>query len=453
MADEFNAYAPIVVIPGTPERPPQLPQFELNDDPSQVQDWSTSSNVTYNKDTLRLQILSYQPQSSPYLNSPVSPTPYLSSPMSSTSSALSMSPGLTTAFGDFTLADELVEDPYPWNLEPNISHGQSSLSSGGSTSSEGLHLTIPAPNEQLINMYSTPEEDLDEMFNYTISVNFDESSNTVDHDPSPSQTDLGPYLSPQSSKSTSTFLVPHSPTHSVPSTLTGTDLFTTTSNDDEVTLQGHYPSSSEIPRSPLLPSDVHEDDRQLCHHNRSHSNSSVSSSVGGPFSSSLLAPNVMTESNGQPLQRRHSHSSGSQKAIETQGQPRRAKSVHNRDPYPRPQVTGPADAYPTPTSVVDHRKFCDTRTPELSAPPSPLPPSSHSRNVQQSTEDMFRRYDNASAIGYPILQRDTIASDAVLQASAKRRKKIAMYQCPTCGQMLTSRDNLNSTLLYCVRFL
>ncbi|KAG6881890.1 hypothetical protein C0992_013215, partial [Termitomyces sp. T32_za158] len=212
--------------------------------------------------------------------------------MSSTSSAVSMSPnGLAAVFGDFTLVDEQSpDDSYPWTLEQNVSRGQSSLSSGGNASSEGLNLTIP--NDPFNDVYSLPatqDEDFNEIFNQTISLNFEE----LDNDPSPSRADLGSYLSPQHSESTSAFFVPHSPVPSVPNTLTSAVLLPTTSNVDEDTLQHRYRTPREIPGSPLLRPDGHEDNKQLCRHNRSHSNSCVSSSVGGPLSSSLLSPDAM----------------------------------------------------------------------------------------------------------------------------------------------------------------
>lgn len=356
-----------------------------------------------------------------------------------------MSPGgLATAFGDFTIVDELSpEDPFAWSLESNVSPGLSSHSSGGNTSSEGLSLIISGANDLLNNVYpqsAASDDDLNDIFNQTISLNFEGLSSNVDQDPSPSQTDLGSYLSPQHSESTSPFFVPHSPVLSVPSALTSADLLPTTSNVDEDTLHRRYHQPCGVPGSSLMPPDGHEDNRQLCRHNRSHSSSC-----------SLLTPDViLAENHSHLLQRRHTHSSGGQRSLETHEMPRRAKSVHNRSPYARPQALG--DVYSTPISD-NHRHLGDTRTPEQSAPPSPLPPSpANSRNSQQNTEDMFRRYDNASGIGYPILQRETIASEAVLQASAKRRKKPAHYQCRTCGQMLTSRDNLNSTLLCFVCF-
>ncbi|KAH0585038.1 hypothetical protein H2248_008306 [Termitomyces sp. 'cryptogamus'] len=447
---EFFIDAPIVVIPGTPpEHHPQLPQPELIDDSSQAhqEGWPTS-NHTY-RDNLRLRISPYQnrTKSSPYLNSPVSPAPHLSSPISPPSS-LSLSPGgLAAVLGDFSLVDDQSpQDSYAWNTEQNVLQDTSSLSGGGNIFSDGLDLTISMAHDQANNVYpssATSDEHLSELF-----LNFEESSNIADHDIS-SQADFGSYMSPHS-EGVGLFFVPQSP---APPVLTGPDLLPTTSYVNQSTLQRRrthsYTSKSQSTGSSLMPPDDHDNSKQLRRHSHSHSNSCINlmtSGIGALSSSSLLSPDSITsaESNSQ-LQRRHSHSSGNQRSMKTAEQSRRrAKSVHNRSPYARPRDIGAADAYPTPKSE-DHFIYSNTRTPEQSAPPSPLPSSSpHSQDAQQTTGDMFRRYDSHSGTTYPMLQRETIASDAVLQASAKRRKKAPMYRCSTCGQMLTSKDNLNN---------
>lgn len=180
-------------------------------------------------------------------------------------------------------------------------------------------------------------------------------------------------------------------------------------------------------------------------HRRSYSNGCGAAglaSAGAPSPTSLLPPDSLPE--GQSLlHRRHSHSNGAHpRTLENYDQPlRRTRStttVRNRSPYARNQDL-PKDDFPasdsrgvSPASLqpVDPI-WQSSRTPE---PPSPSPPG----------EDIFRTYDDRSGIGYPILHRETIASDAVLLASAKRRKKVANYKCTTCGQLLTSRDNLNN---------
>ncbi|KAG6887887.1 hypothetical protein C0995_011786 [Termitomyces sp. Mi166 len=368
MADQFYVDMPIVVIPDTPpETRPQLPQFDPNDDLSQG--WPSSD--TYHKDNLRLQISPYQNQQaqpSPYLNSPVSPSPFLSSPISSPSSTLSLSLDLATVFGNVTLGDEpSQEEPFPWNLEQNILQDPSPLSTSGNMSSDGLNLSISMANDQVDNLClssATSEEEFNDLL--TINLNFGDSPNTADHDPSPSQIDFDSYLSTQHSEGADSFFVTNSSVPPIASAF-GADLLSTNSINISggVLQRRHSHSDTRVPKShpvcgatgsSLMPLDRHDDSRQLRRHSHSHNNSEsrislVTSGISTSSSSSLLSPDMVSaESNTYPLQRQHSHSSESQRTMETIGPLQRAQSVRGPSLYLRPQDIGPADVYPTPKS-------------------------------------------------------------------------------------------------------
>ena len=75
----------------------------------------------------------------------------------------------------------------------------------------------------------------------------------------------------------------------------------------------------------------------------------------------------------------------------------------------------------------DHEVLQHTRS-EPPPPPLPLDPSPIS--------------DEGGELDH--IPRAKIASDAVLRAAAKRRRKKASFECYMCGNCLTSKDNLNS---------
>ncbi|KAG6833359.1 hypothetical protein H0H87_007976 [Tephrocybe sp. NHM501043] len=462
MNDQVYSSTPIFVIPGTPperivELPP--PQFNQNDF---SQGWTVSSPYLKGLGRRFLVLISTQRRTTDQLSlqipntyqfHPAQGSPYLTSPISPSSSAHSLSPsGLASALNDFSLGDQwpgeesLIDESYSWAADQDVLGDPSSISSRDRLpSSDSLQLTIPVG----VHDYATPatsEEETNEMLNF---FTFEEASLPLDYEDSPLQPDFDSHASAQNSDSTLNFPANHTLS---PHALDGTNLLSPASLDGSILQRRH--SHSQIsrphthhrtasgPASSMLSPDIHVKNHQRRH---SHSQAVSNNEFGNPTpTSSLLSPTltVPNATVGQ-LQRRHSHSAPSRRYGGEVEQPlRRSRSItsaRNSSPYARPREVESGDACPSPQSESHLSPHSDTRTPEHSAPPSPRP-----RNSGAEDEDMFRRYDHASGVGYPILQRETIASDAVLQASAKRRKKAANYECTTCGQMLTSRDNLNS---------
>ncbi|KAG6917508.1 hypothetical protein DXG01_002255 [Tephrocybe rancida] len=461
----------IHVIP--PDTPPEfcgdLPQYELGQSEFS-QTWPTSVHIdeSYMKDrNLSLSI------PHPYQNQQVQGSPYLSSPISPSSSTHSLSSpsGLSAVFGEFSIGegwpgDEPViglDGSFSWNPEQDVLAQSSSISSKDRiASTDGLQLTIPVGTLDSFDNFhpnsssATEEEDFSKIFNDTI--NFDDASNNAGHDLSdlsPSQSDFSSYASSQHGESSFNISASRSSGMQAYSLLEDASLLSPPPHNVPGLQRRHSshigsrrPTNpgTNASSSPLLSPDGHESK----HHRRhSHSLGNASNSFMDPsLASSSSSPNLAMHGNNDntflktgDLQRRYSHPNARQGYDGDTDQPlrrhRSSTSIRTRSPYARPHEIEPVEAHPSPISEARFSPRSDTRTPEHSAPPSPLP---------QSESDMFRRYDNASGIGYPILQRETIASDAVLQASAKRRKKAATYECGTCGQKLTSRDNLNNHL-------
>ncbi|KAG6841488.1 hypothetical protein C0991_010676 [Blastosporella zonata] len=446
-----------VIPPNTPPTYDQdLPQFDYS------QTWSTPSfDALHRKDNLSLHI----PQ--PYQVQQVHGSPYLSSPASPSSSTRSMSPGgLAAALGDFSLSEPWsgeearINDSYPWATEQDVHLDSTSISSRDRVApSEGLHLTIPVGVHDFDTFHLTSssaisEEESNELLNSYI--NFDDSFHILDYDTASSQSSFESYPSPPHGDSPLNFSVAnHSPIPQAATMLEGTDLLSPPPSNSSALQRrhsqscnsGHRATRSVSGTSSFMPS-LERGGVSKHQRRHSHSHGIVNNSIMEPdmSHSPLLSPTLAVPNNidgSSHLQRRHSHSPSGQMNGGSVDQPlrrsRSSTSLRNRSPYARPLEIEPADVHPNPNSEGHLSPRNGNTTPEHSASPSPRP-----RNALPESDDMFRRYDNASGIGYPILQRDTIASDAVLQASAKRRKKAANYECPTCGQMLTSRDNLNS---------
>ncbi|KAG6820084.1 hypothetical protein H0H93_005513 [Arthromyces matolae] len=445
-----DVYATIRVIPVTPPSEPHqnLPRIELDHDVAHT--WSaptmdpfTAPNI---KDSLQLQI----PQ-------PLQGSPYLSSPASPTSSTHTLSPGgLANFFSDITFADHdsepLIDDTYHYNADQEVLQDQASLST---RERDAFSFSI---SPDFINSVYTPsqpiEEDLFGLVNFDASLNGSESS--------PSQQDFGAYAAPQPLAAPLNFFALSSPAPCSPSQLAGVDTLLTPPLSGGGLARRHsfvghsrpnliIPGGGESPS--LLSPQGFTNTRQPRRYSHSHSNSESSISYMVPSdntlsNSSSLSPDVILGENSTSLHRRHtSAGSGSQRIMGSDDSLRRSRSTssvrsRSRSPYARPDVA-PIDAYPTPNSDVHFSPSGSTRTPEYSAPPSPLPPSPRSF-TSSGSDDPFRRYDDANGISYPMVQRDNIASDAVLEASARRRKKAATYKCDRCGQMLTSKDNLKS---------
>lgn len=77
-----------------------------------------------------------------------------------------------------------------------------------------------------------------------------------------------------------------------------------------------------------------------------------------------------------------------------------------------------------------------------SAPSSSLTPFMDALNPSSSSlvENLVQSEEPEN--GQPRVQMAKIATEAVLKASKKRRKKVAKFQCNVCSQRLTSKDNL-----------
>ncbi|KAG6827428.1 hypothetical protein H0H92_011829 [Tricholoma furcatifolium] len=454
--------------------PPQDQDFSPADEGNFSSNWASSS--TENTGSLSLQIpqgtQSYQNQGihgSPYLSSPLSPSlsiyqhqghssPYPSSPQSPPSPAPACSPGLLSAFDNFSIDEpwEPSMDFTNWNPEQDIL--PSSFSTKDEVALQGLDLTITVAPQILDNLHlnapTASDEELRKIFEDNININFGDINNTT-------------------AIETSSF--PDFATSQV-SPIPSPDVFPPETNASPATAganlqRRHSHSSVNAPRRPaacnaidasLLSPEGHVDTRQQRRHSHSHSvvcASFMTANTSSTESSALLSPPLMLQVDAS-RQRRHSHSDPRREGVDNDSDQglRRVRSTtsthsstsRNRSPYspyPRPLEIQPSSAYPVSEAGSDYSSVpVDAFSPGHSTPQSPYPtPSPLTPSIPSSQdEEMFRRYDNASGIGYPILQRETIASDAVLEASKKRRKKPASYQCDRCGQMLTSRDNLNS---------
>jgi hypothetical protein len=127
-----------------------------------------------------------------------------------------------------------------------------------------------------------------------------------------------------------------------------------------------------------------------------------------------------------PYNRRHSHSNGiNSTAVDCVHQLRR---IHSATDIPA-DSTDLYSAVSHPDAVFDDH---ESQTSWSEPPPPPLsldPPVSDEANEPPAMDHV---------------PRAKIASEAVLRAAAKRRRKKATFQCYVCGNSLTSKDNLNS---------
>ncbi|RDB25685.1 hypothetical protein Hypma_006889 [Hypsizygus marmoreus] len=205
-----------------------------------------------------------------------------------------------------------------------------------------------------------------------------------------------------------------------------------------------YPSTQRIVSS-ISTTSSSQHTRSLSASSAASVLSSSSQSPVSPYSrlsptsptDSLLSPTeAVPRSDG--LQRRHSHSNGSSPSPDHHAHLRRTRSstaVRNRSPYARPQElpqTHDSLMVPSPVHLVsiDHVTISSASS-----------SSSLSREASMAPDDQIEE----STPPYDMF-RDTIASEAVLLASARRRKKPANFSCHICSQLLTSKDNLNNHL-------
>ncbi|GLB34413.1 hypothetical protein LshimejAT787_0112970 [Lyophyllum shimeji] len=406
---------------------------------------------------------------------PGSTSPLGGSPITP-SSAPSMSP-LSRMLDDFSLdehssgrSDELPMGS-PSYTDAHTSHSASSgFVSGRNWASEGLHLQIPDDMSSLDELFPSYPSAIDNFDGISLENSFLNPyglAGTIIDSIQPSDEDffdtneyefwtaiLHSSLSPASPQFNSSLC------GSSAASLYSTAL---PSAGDSTVVQQHRRSQSHstiysghvncggdsapLSASLLSPTDNMPDRTTgTLPHRRSHWHSgAATSSASAPSTTLLLSPDYISEGQ-RTLQRRHSHSNGStqQRMLEHHEQPvRRSRSTtagRSRSPYARNrelpkddlEASGSQSAASGASKPVVHPPP-STRTPEL---PSASPPQG----------DMFGAYDPRSGIAYPIRHWDTIASEAVLIASEKRRKKAANYQCTTCNQFLTSKDNLNNHL-------
>jgi len=414
-----------------------------------------------------------------------STSPLLGSPITPSSSTHSLSP-MSRMFDDFSLdenpsgtSDELLMGPlYP--EEHDMLNRSSTYVPGGAESSEGLHLRIPTGGRSTLDeqfpSYPSAIDNFDgislersfqdffELAGTIIDRSYPLDENHFNHNEceiSPSQSSFsvgspsssfhgsGPLSFPASPMSPTSPLFKSGINASSAALLSPEDL----PSDGDSSVMQHRRSYSDgsifsshlnpgnsapFSSSPLSPTDNMADRTSTTSHYHSDTTGFASSTAVEPSQRSFLSPDHVP---GQSLlQRRHSHSNGTHPRMpENHDQPlRRTRStmtVRNRSPYARNRELSTND-FPANDGA--------RGSPQ---PVDPLLQGNHtaeSSSQCSSQEDIFRTYDDRSGIGYPILHRDTIASDAVLLASSKRRKKVANYKCTTCGQLLTSKDNLNN---------
>ncbi|KAF5382224.1 hypothetical protein D9615_004266 [Tricholomella constricta] len=456
-----NELCPINVIPDTP---PLASALELLDCEPSFYD---------NKGHLSYQGLNSYEGSSAYLNSPIS----------SGSSSRTLSP-ISQMLDSFSLSETLpggVDEPLIcdsiWAGDHNVLSAASASISARTTATEGLHLNIshnqsetlypsnPSPIDISISL-----EEFDNLFrrnssamsmNPNISSDEDYFQGTDSELYSSQFQEASSSLPPLQDAWSLSSLSP-SPLFPTPSSLScgtsapSSSLLSPTSlpdanrqrrysHSDVNARNGPAKYSTSICTFLLSPNSQTTDGTNSLferRHTLSNGNASSSPEKYDPSASSSISRSSDTFSDGNNvLQRRHSHSQGSQPRLladDTQP-PRRWRSttaVRCRSPYARTRELTPTinhltpDSSPGPTSLIPVERCESNRTPE-----SPSPSSS---------QDIFRSYDGRSGVGYPMLQRDTIASDAVLEAAARRRKKPATYKCGTCNQLLTSKDNLKN---------
>ncbi|GLB40534.1 hypothetical protein LshimejAT787_0804050 [Lyophyllum shimeji] len=487
-----NDGVPTIVIAGSP--PPSLPSdvgfFEHLPTRFPAQICAAPSDSSYydprNKEGLTCQtpLPGCVPGStSPLGGSPITP-----------SSAPSMSP-LSRMLDDFSLDEPSSgrsDEPPMGNPSYSDAHtllsASSAFVSGRNSLCEDLHLQIPDDMSSLDELFPSHSSAIDNFDGISLEQSFlnlygldgtiidstqpsvEDFFETNEYEVSPSRSNFSVgSLSPSFGGSGQLSYIPPSPVSpaspSFNSSFSGSSpasLYSTAlpSAGDSTMVQQHrrsqshstvysrHVNSGDSPSASLLSPTDNVPDRTTgtLLHRRSHSHSGAATSSASALSpTSLLSPDYISEGQST-LQRRHSHSNGStqQRMLEHHEQPvRRSRSTtagRSRSPYARNrelpkddlEASGSQSAASGPSQPAVHLSP-STRTPEL---PSPSP----------SQGDMFRAYDARSGITYPIRHRDTIASEAVLIASEKRRKKAANHQCPTCNQFLTSKDNLNNHL-------
>ncbi|KAF8072050.1 hypothetical protein FPV67DRAFT_1483674 [Lyophyllum atratum] len=472
---------PINVIPGTPPHTHDALDFSYFEQEFYPQGWPTSTTNSYN-DTYAKGHLTCQPLFSDDFSQGHA------SPISPGSSTYSLSP-VARMFHDFSFDEQIsgtADDPLLGgpicNEEQNALSGTSATISRRGQAAEGLLLTIPG-SDPLDELFPPSRSAIDGFDGASLDASFSSvlglpnpfvdpghvDENYLNYNDLPPQSNLSPSsISPSYSSRSSSIISPSpispSPRHhghrssSSMSLLSPTDSLSDSgspvqhrrsySHGSPYSINVNTNTSAALSPSLLSPPDMLDRNGNISQHRHGHSHRS--GSVGGMARdtsalspTSLLSPDHALQGHSL-LQRRHSHSNGSDsRALGNQGphlrRSRSTTTVRSRSPYERhpepvPMTDIPASDPQASSSsspqFVDHAWGSNLS----SEPPSPSP----------SQEDNFRTYAGGSGIGYPILHRDTIASDAVLQASAKRRKKIANYKCGTCDQMLTSRDNLNN---------